>query len=142
VAADRFYAHLEAVYAAPAGPSRITRLGHLAMRAITLLERYCPALGRAAERIVHSRAARVVVRWLLRPAPATPVGPEQVPDSFDSVDLDADTDCSPPDQPAAGHFTRSVSCPNPLAMGSDGRQQWPADRVQRTFVAPATEPHP
>jgi GT2 family glycosyltransferase len=66
-AAEQFHALLAERNAAT---DRTRRAGHLALRAIAVLDRHAPALARLAERASRTAAVRTVVRRLLRaPAP-------------------------------------------------------------------------
>ncbi len=70
-AADVFYAHFEAVNAAPAS-RRMDKAGRMAMRTIASLDRYSPLMARIAEQIARNPRARALVRRLLSGAPTRP----------------------------------------------------------------------
>jgi hypothetical protein len=69
-AVARFCARLDADGRADAASTTVARLGRLALRVVTTLDRHTPALARTAERIARGAAVRSVIRRLLIRTPA------------------------------------------------------------------------
>jgi glycosyltransferase involved in cell wall biosynthesis len=94
-AADRFYAHLEAVSTASGSISQIARLRRMARRVIAGLDRLSPPMARGAERILRSARLRRILRPLLRRSPLPP----GEPNAFYEADLLEGIDFSQPGLP-------------------------------------------
>jgi len=56
--------------------TRLARLGRLALRIVTVLDRHAPVLARVVERLVRGPASRRVVRYLLARSPRPPAKPD------------------------------------------------------------------
>jgi hypothetical protein len=75
-AVDRLFACPDIARGAAPSTTHLARLGRLALRIVTVLDRHTPVLARAVERMARGPASRRVVRHLLARSPAPPAKPD------------------------------------------------------------------
>ncbi len=77
-AVDRCFAHADGTDGETASTTLVARLGRLALRVVTILDRHAPALAQSVERLARGSTSQRMVRRLLGRAPATSADPNSL----------------------------------------------------------------